>query len=594
MNDRNVTKENASIMESPEGSDPAQSLKGRENSTPLVHDFNPVVIEWDNTKQDTYEGSDFVDWVAIHQLTGSDKKNYCFSRNSKLGQIRITSGEQAITQGPPIIIYWEGKPLSEINDKRRYYLDSSIWIRYADSRERLGEIKAELQQYAKLYKTNNAIEIKEFKARMVLNSFLLELGDHSQYVVPFVFHSEAEMKRITDNPQSGVKYRIWHHPNAQKLEWRMLIVDDNAFVREQTNTKSVNKCSVIASILNRDFTVYCDNIDKQERKKCNCSDKADKCPYQKDISTPRNTNLFYPNIYIDCARTISEAEVKVKHRRYDIILLDYLFKEKGGEKEEFKEYGTELLRTLKKQYEDNIHQNDLLLKENDDLELYKQTKGPFGKFWVFFISAFSNAISEKMLSEGMHYNTDYWHIARGACPTTTPELFRYNLYSLLYQQIKDITNVSAVKTDNSFSKIDKRVITLIDLLHYIFADQVSTRDLAMKNFNSLLHLRAHYDILKNDYYMGGKDKPGAEKNGSPLVQSLFPDLKYYNNAFWEHIQHLIYLIAFGNIRQWNEMWDEYIFIKDVLWEAEGKQAGEDNIVRKIEEYIIEIKNANYR
>lgn len=471
------------------------------------------------------------------------------------------------------------KKLSELNDKRAFFLDSSIWLRYTTVADETYIIP---NKYHGLYETANARETREFKARLCQNSYLQNFdGGHYKDVTPFLFHSETEMKQKAEVAITKLKGYI--HNNVIP-KWRFLLVDDNAFNSDEGATAKIQKCKVITDILRKDFGVVCMNKGKD----------AVECPDRKKWCAPCVSNNSNATIYIDCVRSIQDARKKLKERRYDVVLLDYLL---GGETK--REYGTDLLIELKKQYEDQIrNKTELPEEEFKTLKQYIKAKGPFGKFWIFFVSAFSNAISEKMLSEGMHYNTDYWYIARGACPTTTPELFRYNLYSLLYQQIKSITDLFVAKVGDDDSAIEKRVITLIDLLNHIFAEATLTRERAMKNFNSLLHLRAHYDILKQDYYMGGKDNPDAEKNGSPLVQALFPDIKHYSNAFWEHVQHLIYLIAFGNIRQWNEMWDEYIFIKDILRKAESEVKSKtddmDSVVRKIEKHIIGIKNANYR
>lgn len=565
----------------------------------------------------------------------------------------------------PIIIYWPNMPLKAIDDKRRNYLDSSIWVRYADSEKSLLQLKTELENCSNLHATNNALEIREFKIRMAENSRLIELktvdntNTHAQNVVPFVFHSETEMQTNTDDSKNGVKTKILQSPNAEKLEWRILIVDDNAFVDDKTRKTSVNKCQVISSILNRDFLLYCDNHCDSERIKCNPSTNGLKCPFKINCSTTKNKNNFYPLLYIDCARSVDEAKEKIKHRRYDIVLMDYLLgcccedsdgstislnKIKDTNKHYLdifnnsyceddlvpsssedeqanpdpsnsnrsskkivissdgkryllcRQYGTDILKELKIQYEDNVAKTDLTTSQKDELEQYKQAKGPFGKFWIFFISAFSNAISEKMLSEGMHYNTDYWHIARGACPTTTPELFRYNLMSLMHHQLKHITEIDEWESVDDQKHNKQKVITLMDYLSYLFDDLGDVRIRAIDNFNSLLHLRSRYDRLKNDYYMGGKELGKiAKENGSPLVQALFSDMDCYSNAFWEHTQHLVYLIAFGNILQWNEMWDEYIFIKENLKSAEkATNKQNEKLHEKIEKYIIGIKSANFK
>lgn len=628
--------------------DPTQYLSD------LVNDTLSNNKEADGTQEESNVAVSLVDVFDIKELkeTGKDIDGKTI--------VGYTINEQN-TNPKPIIIYWPNTPLQTIEDKRRSYLDSSIWIRYADSEEQKLQIETELANYSDLYKTGNALEVKEFKARMALNSFLIELSGrgHAQNIVPFVFHSETQMQTNVDNLENGIKTKIFQSQNAEKLEFRILIADDNAFVDDTKNTTSVNKCQVISSILNRDFSLYCDNPCDSERIKCNPSTNGLKCPFEINCNTTKNENSFFPPLYVDCARSADEAKEKLKHRRYDIILMDYLLGyccedsdgstislnktqnddnsyldifnnsyceddlvpdssndeqanldtsnsnrsskkvviSSDGKRYLFRrQYGTDILKELKIQYEENAAKTDLTISKKLELEQYKQAKGPFGKFWIFFISAFSNAISEKMLSEGMHYNTDYWHIARGACPTTTPELFRYNLMSLMHHQLKHITEIDEWESVDDQKHNKQKVITLMDYLSYLFDDLGDVRIRAIDNFNSLLHLRSRYDRLKNDYYMGGKEKGDeAIKNGSPLVQVLFPDMNCYSNAFWEHTQHLVYLIAFGNILQWNEMWDEYIFIKENVKSAEKATSKQnEKLHEKIEKYIIGIKSANFK
>ena len=47
----------------------------------------------------------------------------------------------------------------------------------------------------------------------------------------------------------------------------------------------------------------------------------------------------------------------------------------------------------------------------------------------------------------------------------------------------------------------------------------------------------------------------------------------------EHLTQLVYLTAFGTVRQWPEMWEEYQYIKSVL----GK-------IEEVEIYIVDLKN----
>lgn len=555
----------------------------------------------DDKEKYSYSTTEIINAIIEFQLTNEFKLNAVEQTNDYEDALKNIQGKGSF----PILVKGD-RCLKDLQseDGRALYLDSSVWIRYAPSEDAVQNIEdffADCHQ--DIYKTANAQEMQEFRARLAKNSFLRSfVGGHYGDVIPFVFHSETEMNgliysdrtnankgKIDGSSLKATLSKYSEKAKGAKLHWRLLIVDDNAYQGNNSDERKVQKCKVVANILKDDCYLRCEDSESDFPKCVRCKSMIKEF----NEKSAKSEQCFI--VDLECAINIEEAVAKLMEKRFDLILLDYLLGENKDKSS--RNYGTNLLRNLKRQYEDNILiKNSLSEEDATILKKYVQGKGPFGKLWIFFISAFSNAISERMLAEGMHYNTDYWYIARGACPTTTPELFRYNLYSLFYQQIKSITETSVVKVDDDGLKIDRRVITLLDLLDYIFAKAVSVRDRAMKNFNSLLRLRAHYDILKQDYYMGGKDNPDAEKNGSLLVQTLFPDIKYYSNAFWEHVQHLIYLIAFGNIRQWNEMWDEYIFIKDILYKAEleNKINDKNSTVRKIEKYIIGIKNANHR
>lgn len=573
-----------------------------DRTPPKISVISKEYIVIDNRKNEKIEKyscstTEIINAIIELQL-GNDFKLNAVERNGQYESIL-----KELPKDLPILVVGD-KSLEALQneDGRALYLDSSIWIRYAQDEDTIETIKdffADCHKKDDIYKTANAKEVKEFRARLAKNSFLKPFdGGHYGDVTPFVFHSETEMsefiyenrensnKEIIEN--SSLKARLSEYANKtidSKLDWRLLIVDDNAYQDDNNSgvQGKVNKCNTIANVLKDDFYLKCENSGSDSPKCIHCKDWIEE--FNK---IPKKGKQYCLTINIECATDTKEAIVKLKKRRFDLILLDYLL---GKDKDKnSRDYGTVLLQDLKRQYEDNILIKNRLSEDDlQALEEYIKAKGPFGKFWIFFISAFSNAISEKMLSNGMHYNTEYWNVARGACPTTCPELFRYNLLSLMERQLKYITEV---EEDDEKLKIT----TLIDYLTYLFDDLGDVRIRAIDNFNSLLHLRSRYDRLKNDYYMGGKELGKiAKENGSPLVQALFPDMDCYSNAFWEHTQHLVYLIAFGNILQWNEMWDEYIFIKENLKSAEkATNKQNEKLHEKIEKYIIGIKNANFK
>ena len=87
---------------------------------------------------------------------------------------------------------------------------------------------------------------------------------------------------------------------------------------------------------------------------------------------------------------------------------------------------------------------------------------------------------------------------------------------------------------------------------------------------------------------------------SLLIQSLLKVVHHFSGAFFEHLQHLVYLTAFGTIRQWQDMWEEYVFVNKELYdydkfvEEEGTNEKRGKAISDaIREYIINLKENNY-
>ena len=396
-----------------------------------------------------------------------------------------------------------------------------------------------------LYKLAISNEYSDLNARLIKNSYLSGEG-HRENISPFLFHSEWEM--IDKNEK--LKNEVCEYICNKKVKWRILFIDDHC-------EKSMNCVDIDAITGITKGHIIQKRID--------------------EIEALLNLNVDYKVFDIHRVNTINEAQKELSTSRYDIIIIDYLLDE--ADDGSGREYGYQLLDRI---------------KAKDDNFLASK-KGPFNKYWLIFSSGFTQAVGERLLLKGYSHSEEYWYIGRTACPTSTPELFKYNLISLIYRQMETITK-GHINTDDKTVNL-KQIITLVDFIEYIFNGASEPRKKAFDNFNTLLNLRAHYDILKWDYYMGDKNDKDALINGSPLVKSLFPDMEFYNNAFWEHVQHLIYLVAYGNIRQWSEMWDEYIFIKDILIKAENKKDNGLNnhsvICTSIEKYIYGIKRANH-
>ena len=59
----------------------------------------------------------------------------------------------------------------------------------------------------------------------------------------------------------------------------------------------------------------------------------------------------------------------------------------------------------------------------------------------------------------------------------------------------------------------------------------------------------------------------------------FVDKNNRLGGFLEHLTQLVYLTAFGTVRQWPEMWEEYQFIRSITGER----------IESIEDHIYKLK-----
>lgn len=468
------------------------------------------------------------------------------------------------------------------------FVDSSIWNYYVpievndDQKgynfQRFNQAIKEISENSsnQLYDFPISKEFADLNARMLKISYVQSFDNtrhrgHENYISPFLFHSEWEMRKRIIIENSSVESNVFHQ-YLTHYKWRILLVDDYAdksLMKDEPNDEKLGphgKLQIIINDLNK--------IGKYNIAWCrpffkNTSQATD-LHLDREYANENTDNKGEPNIYIVCVHTIKEAEIIIHHFRFDLILLDYLL----GENSEGtrREYSYELLKDIE-----------------NKLTSYKQSHciGPLNRFYFMYISAFVPAISERLQEQGLIRDTPYWHIARGACPTNTPYLFLYYLYRLMEKRYNEM----------SFEKESNiKGHTLIDLLQNIFDDDFKeVKPKAAKLFNSLLNLRNKYDIMKHDVYNEDSDRDWLNKRGSLLVYSLFPDIKCYSNAFWEHIQQLIYTIAFGTIRQWPEMWEEYVLVRDRLKKAEQETSlssfnTNKLLSGKIEDYIIHLRN----
>ena len=212
--------------------------------------------------------------------------------------------------------------------------------------------------------------------------------------------------------------------------------------------------------------------------------------------------------------------------------------------------------------------------EENTKEVYLEKNlllGPQNKFFFMFISAFTTAVNERLTLEGMSRNEEIWEIGEGACPTNTPELFKYRLVHLMQRRL-DQTGISELTENN-----------ILNTVKDIFSSQTesaeerikSVRKRAYNNYHRILGYHYDYSILREN-----------DRGRSALVDS-FLEKQVHLGAMLEHLLQMIHLIAFGTVRQWPEIWEEYkFFTRTVSSERELIPP----ISSMIEKYIITLKS----
>lgn len=423
------------------------------------------------------------------------------------------------------------------------------------------------------YELDITREYANLNARLACGSFIESKSKgHGNDISPFLFHSERYMKDLVEKETKGcIDKSKSILDELKEYQWRFLLVDDYAW-------KSMDKTHRTGDLVvqkNSKLDVLLDTISRMGfNVQPIIYSKGDvvKCKY---VKSPYN-HLKDPSIHIEIwgVENINEAFAAFERtdennntQKYDIILLDYLlgehstkdsFGEENGYYVSNREYGYQLLKRI---------------KEGE----YDIEEGPVGQQFFMFISAFTTAVGERLRSEGLHRSEEKWYIAEGACPTNTPRLFQYYLARIMQRRLKQ-TSIDGL----SYASI-------INQLSYIFTNEdgdsdiqiISVRERAYEKYKDILGLHYDHFTLKND------------KEKSLLVKSYMRD-KVNKDALWEHLLQFVHLVAFGTVRQWPEIWEEYKSVFRILNNSPIKSELKQQIIdvaTLIEKHIVTLKSA---
>lgn len=536
--------------------------------------------------------------LAIH--SSNDIKTYDPDLHAKcFFQDKISDGGFA-----PIIHILEDQEIDFISDDKnnsfenkypkspRFWriMDSGIWNCLVKSHDDFIHSIRDIVSNWECGYYNLAIthEYADLNARLTMQSYLLGGNGHGADVSPFLFHSESRIKHEREKEEKEL-LRQGPVYDLNQYKWRVLLLDDRI---GQTYLKPTKYRVCKEDILKRRIESMlgagtCECVYLSDKKESNYSVE----------SAFNNVSNEGAKMVMLCVDTIEKAECALKNYKFDFILLDYLLKKSEDAP---RRYGYELLKNL-----------DIAIdKDNGDLSLFNSyingeefIVGPDHRYYFMFISAFTTAISERLRLSGWSRSEELWHIAEGACPTSTPQLFCYNLRKMMVKRIKDsgIENL----TPSNILKI------VSEIYRPAKKGETSVRKRANDSYQKVLSLLYHYNRILNDVEIPKAGNGIFSTRGSVLMTSYFQ--KYINmGGLLEHLVHLVHLTAFGTVRQWPEMWEENLFFKVQFADLFNSKDFENNIeivvggeketkpvkevlgalYGNIEDYILELKKLN--
>lgn len=513
------------------------------------------------------------DWYKrdiVNTLTNRKTLLKCFPSNEDLAEDAKQYKSFQLYQPHIFLAIKDGMPGPERQADRliSHFMNSSIWTQLEyldelDSVAQLGEKVLELIKKAPLFRKEPCLEFIEFNSRLLRNAFLS--GRHKA-LIPFPFHDE---KVMAAKAEETLKKILSTGSNAQ-YTWRCLLLDDHSLVSLADNRPDEeDKMDQASSVTPEDR----DRVKKAM--KADAWSKAEilsQLLEQYGIETfihtdksmceggPRESgeaNQPKKRITIElcCAQTLGDAVEMIKSKCFDIILLDNLLGQNTQTKLITYHSGIELLEMIhaKKWASEEMSQT----QETTNGGWKEEQVGPFGKFWIFGISSYQTTFVEQVRNMGLTLLSDQWNLFRGACPINTPQLFMQQFLNFLLIQLKeargDMSGILRKLEEESLRILTLSVNESREMIRMSEDEKAEAFRIAATDiFGDLMYLVGKQERLKQDI-----------QRGSGIAGSL-NNSNFDEIVFTDHARQILYLISYGNGRQWEEMYQEYIILKSLF------------------------------
>lgn len=160
-------------------------------------------------------------------------------------------------------------------------------------------------------------------------------------------------------------------------------------------------------------------------------------------------------------------------------------------------------------------------------------------------------------------------------------MFLYNLIKQMERRLDD-SGILKLSSDSIYKVINK-----------IYANSSGVRKRANTYYQEVLSLQYHYrNILKDVEIPFGQNASVFDTKGSVLMTDFIQN-KINLGGMLEHLTQLVHITAFGTVRQWPEMWEEYIYFK-AMFEKQIEKDKENvdcgTLFSNIENYILKLKS----